>query len=695
MATRFAPKLRGALRTLFLSYSQILFAESELAGALVLLASCVDLRLGASGLLGCALVNGTAWGIGLDRGLIRRGLLGYNGVLLGLALGALYSIDASLIALLCLSAILLVLVSSGLSYALGYYFRLPTLSIPFTLVTWAAILASLNLGYLRPAPLTQPLIALTDPFFSRISAIVFQHNLVSGVLIFAAIALYSGVALVLVCVGIGAASAVHGFLGLDPSVAEGVAFAFSAMFSALAVGGVFCVPGPGSTVLAAIAAALSVLVLSACHAVLPGYISPLTLPYCVTVLLIILALRLRVVSSLGISLVAQDPLRPEANLKRHCEQARQTPLGTARVSLPFSGHWRITQGIGGTHTHQGIYRFAYDFQAAGAGGEIFHGSGLALEDYHSYGKPVLAPADGIVTTLENEIEDNPPGAVNIAKNWGNHIILEHAPAWYSCLAHLKRGSVRVAQGQRVKRGQVIGLCGNSGRSPYPHLHLQFQYSPIPGAPAQPFRFSDVWVVQKSGKPQYVRSGELSENWIVSNLPLRSDARELFPCYVDRNWVLSSTEVWTLSVAPNGQMRLDSAPDGASLDFWFLDGIVSVVGSEGPRTSALGVLGTVLSDLPMAASPMRLRWSTLIRRGERWPIAALFGIWLETEIDYELESLPDGIRLSAVRRPAVVILGWKRRMRALSPVEMQFSLGQAIELQESGSRVRSLQIPQPV
>jgi len=46
------------------------------------------------------------------------------------------------------------------------------------------------------------------------------------------------------------------------------------------------------------------------------------------------------------------------------------------------------------------------------------------------------------------------------------------------LAHFKRGSITVKPGDKVKRGQVLGQCGNSGNSSEPHIHYHLQHSPI-------------------------------------------------------------------------------------------------------------------------------------------------------------------------------------------------------------------------
>jgi len=62
------------------------------------------------------------------------------------------------------------------------------------------------------------------------------------------------------------------------------------------------------------------------------------------------------------------------------------------------------------------------------------------------------------------------------------VILKHTDEIYSKLSHLKYHSVEVKEGDNIKQGQLLGKCGNSGRSPYPHLHFQFQPTPYIGSP---------------------------------------------------------------------------------------------------------------------------------------------------------------------------------------------------------------------
>ena len=118
-------------------------------------------------------------------------------------------------------------------------------------------------------------------------------------------------------------------------------------------------------------------------------------------------------------------------------------------------------------------------------------------------------------------ESQPSVALTGARDWpayskgrgeGNYVIIEHAPHEYSELRHLRKGSVRVAAGQRVQRGDVVGACGNSGNAGTPHLHIGFLSSIDPIA-TRPVDFdyeileADMW----HGPAGPLRPGDLVRN----------------------------------------------------------------------------------------------------------------------------------------------------------------------------------------
>jgi hypothetical protein len=153
------------------------------------------------------------------------------------------------------------------------------------------------------------------------------------------------------------------------------------------------------------------------------------------------------------------------------------------LTLPFNGDWIVVWG-GDTpeqNYHQSIAlsRFAFDFMKVDEHGKTFKGDGKRAADYFSFGQEIIAPADGIVTDVITGVADNQPGVVNNFADMGNMVMIRHASGEVSVFGHLKLGSTRVAVGQRVRRGQVLGLCGNSGNSDEPHLHYQLERSNVP------------------------------------------------------------------------------------------------------------------------------------------------------------------------------------------------------------------------
>jgi murein DD-endopeptidase MepM/ murein hydrolase activator NlpD len=91
---------------------------------------------------------------------------------------------------------------------------------------------------------------------------------------------------------------------------------------------------------------------------------------------------------------------------------------------------------------------------------------------------VLAPANGMVTDVINGVRDNKPGSMNPYSAMGNTVVIEHRKDEVSVLSHFKLGSIAVKVGDKVKKRQVIGLCGNSGNSSEPHLHYHLQNNPV-------------------------------------------------------------------------------------------------------------------------------------------------------------------------------------------------------------------------
>ena len=75
------------------------------------------------------------------------------------------------------------------------------------------------------------------------------------------------------------------------------------------------------------------------------------------------------------------------------------------------------------------------------------------------GTPIYATADGVVRT-----------AGNLGNGYGNHVVISHGYSYSTLYGHMYR--IKTKKGQRVKRGEIIGYVGNSGKSTGAHLHYE-------------------------------------------------------------------------------------------------------------------------------------------------------------------------------------------------------------------------------
>jgi murein DD-endopeptidase MepM/ murein hydrolase activator NlpD len=110
-------------------------------------------------------------------------------------------------------------------------------------------------------------------------------------------------------------------------------------------------------------------------------------------------------------------------------------------------------------------------------GRGYEGDPKRAESWDGFGEPVLAPADGTVVSVSDVHPDEPIGKTGLTPSYGNHILLQIGKHRYAMLAHLKQGSARVSEGERVRLGQQIAAVGDSGDSLWPHLHIHVQEGP--------------------------------------------------------------------------------------------------------------------------------------------------------------------------------------------------------------------------
>ncbi|MGE3396587.1 MAG: M23 family metallopeptidase [Sphingomonas sp.] len=179
-------------------------------------------------------------------------------------------------------------------------------------------------------------------------------------------------------------------------------------------------------------------------------------------------------------------------------------------TLPLAGIWNM-RGLAGARSHHRRIpsnEFAVDFFRLGTDGAISAGDNLVATNSFGYGAPVLAAADGTVVAVnadetqdrtvyglrEGETRETAGRRIQqyrmarMAEDFrgalaGNLITIRHefpdGRVEYSNYGHLAAGSVRVAVGDRVTRGQEIARVGDTGDSSVVHLHFQLNAGPDP------------------------------------------------------------------------------------------------------------------------------------------------------------------------------------------------------------------------
>ena len=109
------------------------------------------------------------------------------------------------------------------------------------------------------------------------------------------------------------------------------------------------------------------------------------------------------------------------------------------------------------------------------------GTDFMIRNYADMKKGVLvrAAADGLVLGMRDGMKDidfrKRPREIIAKKECGNGLRLLHKNGWVTQYCHLRKNSLKVEKGQRVKKGDILGMVGNSGYTMYPHLHFQVEY----------------------------------------------------------------------------------------------------------------------------------------------------------------------------------------------------------------------------
>jgi murein DD-endopeptidase MepM/ murein hydrolase activator NlpD len=150
----------------------------------------------------------------------------------------------------------------------------------------------------------------------------------------------------------------------------------------------------------------------------------------------------------------------------------------AKLRLPFNNEWFVVWGGDSKdlnyHVVNPAQKYAFDFVMIDATGKSFENAGEQNEDYYCFGEILIAPCAGEVVFTADGVKDNKPKVMDTENLFGNMVIIKTANNEFLYFCHFKQNSIAVRQGQKVKQGQRLGLCGNSGRSSEAHLHFHIQ-----------------------------------------------------------------------------------------------------------------------------------------------------------------------------------------------------------------------------
>ena len=208
--------------------------------------------------------------------------------------------------------------------------------------------------------------------------------------------------------------------------------------------------------------------------------------------------------------VTVDKTNPPAILTHRLTFARDTTTSVldgaitpvdrtpVRVGAPLRGEWMAANGPSNVSGHRrtalalnGVLtvpqRFGIDFLQTDAEGRTWSGDSTDNRSYFAYGESIYAVGDGRVVATKDSIPENRPRSsparavpIDLVTIGGNHIVVDMGKGTYAFYAHVQPGTLRVRVGDKVKKGQVLGLVGNSGNSTEPHLHFHVVDGMIPG-----------------------------------------------------------------------------------------------------------------------------------------------------------------------------------------------------------------------
>ena len=289
--------LADYVKILTRSYAAVLFVDGPMTGLFFLGATLLYPNIGLSGLFAAFIALATARLFEFPH--VDKGAHTFNGLLVGLSLGAFYQINLYLVILIAVSAVLCVFLTVALSDALWRRAQLPVLSLPFIIVAGITALAAQHYSSLSNFLVYSEfqihwLPGAINTFLSTLGAIFFTTHPVAGFILIAAIALHSRYLALLAIAGYVVGYILFTLLAESPHPQLLAWTGFNFMLTAMALGGIYTIPSRLSFAAALLGVGMTTLLVIATQNLLFVYGLPvLALPFVVTTLTFLAALRTR------------------------------------------------------------------------------------------------------------------------------------------------------------------------------------------------------------------------------------------------------------------------------------------------------------------------------------------------------------------------------------------------------------------
>ncbi len=303
--------LIGFVDSILRGVGQVMFQNSPITGVLLLIGIFYNSWLfGIYAILGTVVSTLTGIALGAPRDMVRAGLFGFNGTLLGIAFAFFLQAEPFPqpvhLAYTVAGAIAVAVVMSALAYLLSVW-EVPALTAPFVFTTWFFLSAFYYFSFLQNTAFIPPpalvshvteigavsINTLYEGLFKGVAEVFFQDNIITGMVFLVAILVNSRISFAFAVLGsiVGLLAALG--LGAAETTLRLGLFGFSSVLTGIALGGVFYVVSWRSTLYAIFAIIVTAIMFASISVFLtPASVPALTAPFVVTTWFFLFAKRL-------------------------------------------------------------------------------------------------------------------------------------------------------------------------------------------------------------------------------------------------------------------------------------------------------------------------------------------------------------------------------------------------------------------